>query len=97
MIFMCYSVIYKNTVSETPEELIKNLGLEKSELVVNDAYSKEITMDSCLCQINIPDTLASKYDTRMSDNYFDFIATKKKFIHLKTGSEKRNFPHLFTI
>lgn len=80
---MCYSVIYKNTVSETPDELIKNLGLEKSELVVNDAYSKEITMDSCLCQINIPDTLASKYDTRMSDNYFDFIATKKKFIHLK--------------
>lgn len=74
---MCYSVIYKDTVSETPEELIKNLELEKSDLVVNDAYSKEITMDSCLCQINIPDTLASKYDTRMSDNYFDFIAEDK--------------------
>ena len=28
---MCYSVIYKDTVSETPEELIKNLELEKSD------------------------------------------------------------------
>jgi|JI10StandDraft_1071094.scaffolds.fasta_scaffold260180_3 hypothetical protein len=70
---MCYSVIYKDTVSETPEELIKNLELEKSELVINDSYSEEITMDSCLCQINIHDTLSPKYNTRLSDDYFDFI------------------------
>jgi hypothetical protein len=76
---MCYSVIYKDTISETPDELIKNLNLDKSSLVVNDSYSQDITMDSCLCQINIHNTLSQKYNTRLSDDCFDFIVEDKNY------------------
>jgi hypothetical protein len=71
---MCDTVLVKDVICETQQELADTIGIELTQLVLRGDYGKHIP-NACLCMIDIEET-AVKMGYK-ADVYYDAVADWK--------------------